>query len=135
MSRLLALDYGEKRVGVAVSDPLGLTAQPKPYIENNHAIIDSIKQLIGTMNITKIFIGLPKDTRGGESKKSMEVREFKDLLESELKLEIQFVDERFSTVAATKQLDLLGINRKKQRQLIDSQAAAFMLQGILDKNN
>jgi len=73
----MALDYGEKRVGVAISDPLGITAQPKPFLLNNDALMDAIKQLINEFEITTLFIGLPKDTRGGETKKSLEVREFK----------------------------------------------------------
>ena len=128
----MALDYGEKRVGVAISDPLGITAQPKPFLLNNDALMDAIKQLINEFEITTLFIGLPKDTRGGETKKSLEVREFKKKVESCVSINVQFVDERYSTVAATKQLDEGGLNRKKQRQLIDSQAAAFMLQGKLD---
>ena len=128
----MALDYGEKRVGVAISDPLGITAQPKPFLLNNDALMDVIKQLINEFEITTLFIGLPKDTRGGETKKSLEVREFKKKVESCVSINVQFVDERYSTVAATKQLDEGGLNRKKQRQLIDSQAAAFMLQGKLD---
>tara|TARA_A100001015_G_scaffold163672_1_gene181967 strand:+ start:2092 stop:2502 length:411 start_codon:yes stop_codon:yes gene_type:complete len=135
MTRLLAIDYGEKRIGIAISDGLGLTAQPKPFIYNNETIVESLKQLISENDVVKIYIGLPKDTRGGESKKSIEVRSFAEKLKKELALPIEFVDERFSTVAATKQLDASGLNRKKQRHLIDSQAAAFILQGILDKTS
>ncbi|RAP32140.1 Holliday junction resolvase RuvX [Candidatus Marinamargulisbacteria bacterium SCGC AG-414-C22] len=131
--RIACLDYGEKRIGVAVGDPLGVTAQPKPFILNNPQIVTNIQQLIEEFDIKTLYIGLPKDTRGGETKKSEEVRAFVEDLKEHISIPIAFVDERFSTVAATRQLDELGINRKKQRQKIDSQAAAFMLQGVLDQ--
>ena len=134
MTRLLAIDYGEKRIGIAISDGLGLTAQPKPFILNNDKTLESLKALIEEYEISTVYLGLPKDTRGGESKKSLEVRAFADVLKKQLAIPINFIDERFSTVAATKQLDEIGFNRKKQRHLIDSQAAAFMLQGVLDSN-
>ena len=131
-NRLLVIDYGEKRVGIAVSDPLGMTAQPKPFIANDPQLFENLKKLVEEFDIKQIYVGLPKDTRGGESKKSEEVRQFSFELEKKLSVKILFVDERFSTVAATKQFDALGIKRKKQRHLIDSQSAAFILQGILD---
>ena len=132
-SRLLALDYGQKRIGVAISDALGMTAQPKPFIENTSDVINKISELIKDNEISKLYLGLPQHTKGGETKKSEEVRAFADKLRLVISIDIEFIDERFSTVAATRQLDAAGLNRKKQRSLIDSQAAAFLLQGILDK--
>ena len=132
--RLMALDYGEKRIGVAISDALGITAQPKPFIPNTDQRIKHIQALVDEYDIETIFLGLPKHTRGGETKTSEEIRTFGDLLKKETQRPVTLLDERFSTVAATKQLDQAGFNRKKQRQKIDSQAAAFILQGILDKS-
>jgi putative holliday junction resolvase len=132
-NRILALDYGQKRIGVAISDALGLTAQPKPFIENTDNAVQKINELIQDFEISKLYLGLPQHTRGGETKKSEEVRGFAEKLKLSITIEIEFIDERFSTVAATRQLDASGLNRKKQRLLIDSQAAAFLLQGILDK--
>ena len=132
-NRVLALDYGQKRIGVAVSDVLGMTAQPKPFIENTSDAINKISELIKDYDISKLYLGLPQHTKGGETKKSEEVRTFADKLRLVISIDIEFIDERFSTVAATRQLDAAGLNRKKQRSLIDSQAAAFLLQGILDK--
>ncbi len=132
-NRICAIDYGQKRVGIAISDSLGITAQPKPFIENNNQLTTKIKVLISDYDIKKIIIGNPLDTSGGETKKSTEVKLFVSELKSQLDISIELVDERFSTVAATKQMDAIGINRKKQRKLIDSQAAAFFLQGYLEK--
>ena len=133
LKRLLALDYGQKRIGVAISDALGITAQPKPFIQNTDNTIQKISELIQEYQISKLYLGLPQHTKGGETKKSQEVRSFAKQLALFISIEIEFIDERFSTIAATKQLDATGVNRKKQRALIDSQAAAFLLQGILDK--
>ena len=131
--RLLALDIGMKRIGVAVSDPLGITAQPKPFIVNNNMVFKKIETLIDELDIKKILIGMPFDTSGGETNKTQEIRLFIETLKKSVHIDIEEIDERFSTVAATKQLDQQGINRKKQRHLIDSQAAAFFLQGYLNQ--
>ena len=131
----MVIDYGEKRVGIAISDPLRITAQPKPFISNNTYILESIKTFIKEYDVEEIYIGLPKHTKGGLSKKAEEVMGFTEKLEVYCEIKVKYLDERYSTVAATKQLDALGLNRKKQRKLIDSQAAAFLLQGILDKEN
>ena len=132
--RVLALDYGSKRIGVAVSDPLGITAQTRPFIANNDQALDEIHSLIQDNDIKRLLIGLPLHTSGGQSKKSEEVTLFAERIKSNTTISVEFVDERYSTVAATKQLDALGVNRKKQRNKIDSQAAAFLLQGYLDRN-
>ena len=131
--RVLALDYGEKRVGVALSDALGLTAQPKPFLKNNDDLIKNITLMVNDNQATTIIVGLPLDTSGSHSRKSLEVIAFVEKLSEQLTIEIKTIDERYSTYAATKQLDSAGINRKKQKSLIDSQAAAFFLQGYLDR--
>ena len=123
--RALALDYGEKRVGIALSDALGLTAQPKPFLKNDDDLIENINVIVKENNVATIVVGLPLDTSGAHSKKSLEVLAFVEKLKTQVSVEIKTIDERFSTYAATKQLDSAGINRKKQKTLIDSQAAAF----------
>tara|TARA_A100001015_G_scaffold256741_1_gene298959 strand:+ start:45 stop:455 length:411 start_codon:yes stop_codon:yes gene_type:complete len=132
--RLMALDYGEKRIGVAISDPLGITAQPYPFISNDDNKSKEISKLIEMYDITTLYIGLPKDTRtGGLTKKAEEVQRFKDQLAKTVSIHIEFFDERRSTMAARDQLREVGIKAKKQKGIIDSQAAAFMLQGVLDR--
>ena len=133
--RVLALDYGEKRIGVAVSDPLGMTAQPRSFITNNKDKITLIKDYIEENDIKKIIVGMPLAIRGGRSKKCDEIDEFMITLKKELTIPIDVYDERFSTVGATRQLHEVGMNQKKQRKIIDSMAAAFMLQGYLDKES
>ena len=132
--RLLCLDMGEKRIGVAISDPLGITAQPKPFIPHNSSLIESIQSIIEEFEITDCYVGLPRDTRSGDlTPKAIEIQKIADDIRKKISIPIHFLDERFSTVAARNQLHEAGLNEKKQRLLIDSQAAAFMLQGILDK--
>ncbi|MCP4050092.1 MAG: Holliday junction resolvase RuvX [bacterium] len=130
--RALCLDYGEKRIGVAISDPLNITAQSLPFILNSKDTIDCIDKTLTEYNVNKIIIGLPKDRDGGDSKKALEVRSFAEKLQGKIKCEIIFRDERYSTVAVTKHLIKAGVKRKKRKKVVDSNAAAFILQGYLD---
>ena len=131
--RILAIDYGEKRMGIAISDPLGLTAQPYPYILNDEQVVTQLQEYVSQYHIKKILIGMPFHTQGGATKTTHIIQAFGETLKACMAIELIYIDERYSTVAATKQLDQAGINRKKQRHIIDSQAAAFILQGYLDK--
>ena len=132
MNRLLCIDFGSKRMGVALSDPLGLTAQPYPFIPHDKAVITNIKNLIHEYNVTKIILGLPKSRDGGDSKKAVEVRAFGDRLQQETGLPLDYWDERYSTKASERHLIAAGVRRNKRKQVIDSQAAVFILQGYLD---
>ncbi|RAP29803.1 Holliday junction resolvase RuvX [Candidatus Marinamargulisbacteria bacterium SCGC AG-343-D04] len=131
--RVLGIDFGTVRIGIAISDPLGMTAQPKPFIKQSETSFSEIIQLVNDYDIKTIVIGLPKHTRGGHTKKSEEVAEFSEKLKEHITIPIVFRDERFSTQAASKQLSVTGLNQKKQKTKIDSQAAAFVLQGYLDQ--
>ena len=131
--RLLGIDYGDVRIGVAISDPLGLTAQPVGTIQNSKTAINEIIDIIKQKRVEKIIMGLPKNKAGDDSLKAVSVREFAKSLQDEHEIDIEFVDERFSTVAATMQLHGLNIKAKGQRKIIDTQAAMFFLQGVLDR--
>ena len=131
--RLLAIDYGDVRIGIAISDPLGLTAQPVGTIKNSKTAINEIIDIIKQKRVEKIIMGLPKNKAGDDSLKAASVREFAKQLQTEYEIEVEFVDERFSTVAATRQLQGLNIKAKSQRKIIDTQAAMFFLQGVLDR--
>lgn len=139
MSRILALDYGTKRIGVAISDPLLLTAYALPFLENNASLINKILELIQEKEINKIIIGNPLKLNGQQSQKNQEVTQFKNKLESTLKtkelsdMEIMLWDERFSTVSAEKHLISMNVRREKRKTQIDSLAAVFILQGYLDR--
>jgi putative Holliday junction resolvase len=131
--RVLGLDYGEKRIGVAVSDPLGITALALAFVPNDGKIWDVLAGLILKYQIKSFVVGLPRMLSGSDSTKTVEVRAFAALLESKVGLPVVFVDERLSTVAVTRHLIDAGVSRGKRKHVIDSQAAAFILQGYLDR--
>ena len=131
--RVLALDYGEKRIGVALSDPLGLSAQPYPFISNDDQKWRQIQEKLTEYEIQTVVVGLPKNRDGGETEKSGEVRAFAQELESKLGVTVVFWDERFSTVAAQKHLISANLRRDQRKNVIDSQAACFILQGYMDR--
>tara|TARA_A200000113_G_C8627967_1_gene278183 strand:- start:65 stop:475 length:411 start_codon:yes stop_codon:yes gene_type:complete len=131
--RLLAIDYGDVRIGIAVSDPLGITAQPVGTIQNTSLAIDQIIEIINEKKVTKLIVGLPKNQFGDDSKKAKSVRNFIDILHEKINIDTEFVDERFSTVAVERHLIQVDVSRKKRKSIIDTQAAMFILQGVLDR--
>ena len=130
--RILGLDFGEKRIGVAVSDPLGMMAHPVAYVPAGPDAISTIKGLCDELEIAEIMLGLPKKMDGTESTKAAEVRVFGDAVMAVTGLPLVYRDERFSTVAVTRTLIDADMSRKKRKEVVDSQAAAFVLQGYLD---
>tara|TARA_A100001015_G_scaffold279253_1_gene340259 strand:+ start:70 stop:474 length:405 start_codon:yes stop_codon:yes gene_type:complete len=133
MTRFLGIDYGDVRIGIAVSDALNMTAQPIGTLKNSKTVINEIITIIETHKITNLIIGLPKDQKGNDSKKAKDVRNFVDKLHQQININTEFVDERFSTVAVERHLIGLNMSRKKRKEVIDTQAAMFILQGVLDR--
>ena len=84
MNRVLCIDYGERRVGIAVSDPLGLTAQAKPYIQNTKKLLADLKATIDEFQVSTVVVGLPLNRHGEDSQKTTEVREFAASLAAEI---------------------------------------------------
>jgi putative holliday junction resolvase len=132
VGRILSIDYGEKRIGLAISDPFNMTAQPLEKVYNSMKVFQEIKKVAESYEVETVLVGLPKNRDGSDSKKAAFVREFATELEHYIKAEFKFVDERFSTVAAERHLIAADVSRKKRKNVIDSQAAAFFLQGYLD---
>ncbi|OGC04031.1 Holliday junction DNA helicase RuvA [candidate division WOR-1 bacterium RIFOXYA12_FULL_43_27] len=131
--RILAIDYGEKRVGVAVSDPLGFTAQPVGTIGPN---IEEIKKIIERYEeVSEIVVGLPKTMRGEIGPRAQKTLEFVDLLKKEINIPIVTWDERLTTSDARRTLHEAGLNEKKQRKVIDQLAAVLILEGYLQRKN
>ena len=116
-NRLLAIDYGDVRIGVAISDPLGLTAQPVGTIQNSLTAIKEIIDIIKEKKVTKLIIGLPKNQYGDDSKKAKDVRLFAAKLLDDHNIDIEFVDERFSTIASQRQLIEMNIKGKKRKTI------------------
>lgn len=134
--RWLALDLGEKRIGVAISDPLGLTAQPLEVIPNNgrEAVLIRIKDLLALYEgWGGIVIGLPKSLSGDHGPAAEKALRFAEFLRQHISLPIISEDERLTSAAAEKDLLATGFSRKKRKGLIDKVAAALILQTFLDR--
>jgi putative Holliday junction resolvase len=131
--RILGIDYGEKRVGIAWSDPFGLIAYPQSFLSNGPDLLPQIKMLINGNKVKHIVVGLPKNRFGQSTQQTIIVEKFVSFLRSQISIPVELINEAYSTQAATKQLYESGKNAKRQRQIIDSQAAAFFLQGYLDR--
>lgn len=105
MSRILALDIGTKRIGVAVSDPLGITAKPLDYIKNDDNVFQNIKSLIESQNVSTVVIGLPITLKGLQGQQVEYTKEFAEKLKHYIPhINIVFIDERFTTSLAEKHL-------------------------------
>ncbi len=131
--RVLAIDYGEKRIGIAMSDPLGMTAQTHPYLSNLPDWKTKLKALCDQYSVHTVLLGLPIAMSGSETTKSQEVRLLAEELGPFLSLPIFLRDERLSTRAVTQRMISADLRRDKRKELVDSQAAAFFLQGYLDE--
>ena len=135
--RILGLDYGSKTVGVAVSDPLGFTAQGVEIIrrksENKmRQTLARIEELIAQYQVEEIVLGLPKNmnnTLGDRAEKSLELKE---TLERRTGLPVVMWDERLTTVSANRVLMETGVRRENRKEHVDEIAAVFILQGFLD---
>lgn len=131
--RILAIDYGAKRIGLAVTDPLKMFAIPFDTIPNDKYTFDKLKQIVNEKNVVKIILGNPVKENGGDSLISKDIRKFKSELEKKINLTIELVDERYSSEIASKRI-LESVPSKKKRRdksLIDKNAAAVILEDYL----
>ena len=136
MARALGIDFGEKRVGLALSDRSNLIASPYKtlqYISEND-LISEIKKIVIDKEIKVFVIGLPLNMKGEDSDQTKKVRRFKNLL-SILELPIIYEDERFSSIIAKNSLVLQNVKTGHNKSEIDRTAAAIILQQYLDKNS
>jgi putative holliday junction resolvase len=131
--RILALDLGKKRIGVAVSDPLGITAQGLPTIErtNKRTDVNAISALARNWGAGLILLGNPKNMGGSEGRQSAWVREFAAALQR-AGLTVEFWDERLTTVEANRVLRSSGISIAKRAAAVDRLSAVILLQSYLD---
>ncbi|MBR0260358.1 MAG: Holliday junction resolvase RuvX [Selenomonadaceae bacterium] len=133
--RALALDIGDKTIGVAASDLLGITAQGVETIRrtSNKNDLQRLGELVAQFEATTFIIGLPKNMDGTEGTRCELVKKFATKLGAAFPEVNQiFWDERLSTVAATKNLIAADLSRKKRKKVIDKMAAVYILQGWLD---
>ena len=135
--RILGLDFGSKTTGVAISDPLGWTAQGLEIIRrqeetNIKPTLNRISELCESYKVDVIVLGLPKNMNNTVGERGEKTLLFKEKLEARLKLPVITWDERLSTVAAENILLDADISRKKRKQVIDKLAATIILQNYLD---
>lgn len=135
--RILGLDYGTKTVGVAVCDPLGITAQAVETIERKtenklRKTLARIEALVEEYEVEKIVLGLPKHMNNDIGERAEKALEFGEMLRRRTGLEVVMWDERLTTVEAERTLIESGVRREHRKQFVDQIAAVFILQGFLD---
>lgn len=135
--KILAMDIGERRVGLALSDELGMLAHPYKTIQwkGLDNFITLIKQIIAYENIDKLVIGIPYALNGGLSKKANEIKIISDHIKNQIDIEVIEIDERLTTKMAMQALHAVGKKPSKNRNTIDQVAAVYILQSYLDRNN
>jgi len=136
MGRSLGIDFGEKRVGLAISDKSNLIASPFKTINyiNKNDLVSQIEKIVIENNIKNFVLGLPINMKGEDTAQTKTVRKFKESLSS-LDLPVIYEDERLSSVSAKNSLILQNIKTGHNKSEIDKTAAAIILQQYLDKNS
>lgn len=134
MERYIGLDVGDRTIGVAISDPFLLTAQSLMTIKRKSKIedIEIINGIIKEKEVSKIIVGLPKNMNNTIGPQAKKVKTFVKELRKHTDLDIEYVDERLTTISATRVLIEQNVSRKKRKDVIDSVAATYILQTYLD---
>ena len=133
--RLMGLDVGTKTIGVALSDPLGWTAQGLEVIRRKglERDLQRLAEIIQEYEVHKAVIGLPKNMNGTIGPQAESVLDFVKEFQAKLGIPVEMWDERLTTVAAQRTLIEADVSRQKRKQVIDKMAAVMILQGFLDR--
>ena len=133
LSRILSIDFGKVRIGLAISDPLKIIARPLLVLENEGKnSLRKISEIISDNLVEKVVIGLPLNLEGEETVRSSEVRAFASELQEMTDVQIEFWDERYSSVEAEEVLKELGYTVKEAKNNVDKIAAAVILRNYLE---
>lgn len=137
MARIMGLDVGDKTIGVALSDPLFVTAQPFTTIKRTKTKtdIDRLEEIVKEKEIKQIVVGLPKNMNNSIGPRAMKVISFVDLLKKRFDIEILYEDERLTTVQSENVLIDMNVRRENRKKQIDNIAASFILQSFLDRRS
>jgi putative Holliday junction resolvase len=132
--RLLGLDIGERRIGVAVSDPTGAVATPLVVLDSRDVLRDPtpLARLVEDYEAEGVIVGLPLTMAGEEGPQAVEVRRYADALASRLGVPVTLWDERLTSVQARRSLAEAGLDEREQRKAVDMVAASLILQNYLD---
>jgi putative pre-16S rRNA nuclease len=131
----MGIDYGEKRIGIALSDPLQIISRPFSIVANNgEEAFTKINQLVIDENVCLIILGLPLNLAGEDTDKTREVRAFCEKLEIVVNVPIKFCDERYSSVEAKTVLKQMGISSRDNKLHVDKIAASIILKDYMDSS-
>ncbi len=132
----LALDVGDKRIGIAISDPTSTLAVGLATIERtgkgSSYVLDKLKEMVEEQNVSEIVVGIPFEIDGTEGYQAKKVREFAKLIENRLSLPVREWDERLTSVQAERAMIAADVRREKRKRHVDRIAAVLILQGYLD---
>ncbi len=134
MKKILAIDIGEKRIGVALSDGLQMLAHPLKTLEwrGIETLIRELNQLIAEEDVERLIVGVPYTMQGSHSQRTEQILQMIEALRTQISVPIETADERLTTVMAEKALHRVGKKPSKHRKIIDQIAAVFILQNYLD---
>ena len=132
--RYLGIDFGTQRIGLALSDEMGWTAQPHSVLKHTslEKDLDALAEIVRENDVGHIVIGLPRHMSGAEGEMAAMARNFADAAGQRFGLPVEFMDERLSSMAAERALIEGGVKRDKRRGVVDKVAAALILQTYLD---
>jgi len=134
--RILGLDVGDRRIGIAVSDPLGITAGGLETIQrvNMEQDVNKVVQIAQKLDVVQIVVGLPLNMDGSAGSQAEKVKSFGRKLTRAYGVAVIYEDERLTTISAIRTLTIQGVKTGNKKDLVDRQAAAIILQKFLDRN-
>jgi len=134
--RIMGMDYGERRIGIAMSDELGLTAQGLPTIErrNRRQVLEAVGELVSRYGVERIVLGYPVRLGGSEGVQCGKVDRFAALLKARFGLPVVFREETLTTKEAEGLMREAGVPGRRRRRIVDRLAASLILQGYLDEH-
>ena len=132
--RILAIDHGTKRMGIAISDELGVIAQPLEFIlaEPFAEFLSRLREIIRDQQVELILVGMPRNMDGSYGPAALKVQQFVEVLKDAIAIPIQTLDERLTSAQANRVLIEGNVRREKRRDKVDKMAAAILLQSYLD---
>ena len=137
--RVLGIDYGDVRTGVAITDPLGITAQGLKTINNQNSdriLLKEIEEIVKEYQVEKIVVGMPLNLKGEKTVRAEKTEKFIHKLKCKFnKIPIEIVDERLTTVQAHKTMNFLDVDKRKKKNIVDTIAAVYILETYLGKLN
>ena len=135
MSRVLGIDFGTRRIGLALSDPTGMVASPLPFLENTGVkqVVSKLKEMVESQGIETVVVGLPRNMDGTYGPSAEKVRDFVAQIQPAISAKIITQDERLTTSQASRDLAQMGLSQKELRKKVDSSSATLILQQFLDR--